>query len=98
MQNIYSSKFEGNFLERPTGKSTDKESNKDGKSTLHMSSKKKGVCANLSWKKHVKNYVSHIKIDIHLCEDCGLKMFVCNHCKGFYRNLQGIQAQSMFAW
>ncbi len=42
MQNIYSSKFEGKFLERPNGKSTDEESNEDGKSTLlNMSSKKR---------------------------------------------------------
>jgi hypothetical protein len=40
MQNIYSSKFEGNFLERPSGKITDEKSNKDGKSRLNMSSKK----------------------------------------------------------
>ncbi len=38
-------------------------------------------------KKHVQNYVSHSEIDIHLCEDCGLKMFVCNDCKYSYRNL-----------
>ncbi len=41
MQNIYSSKFEGNFLERLNGKSSDEESNKDGESTLDMSSKKR---------------------------------------------------------
>ncbi len=39
-------------------------------------------------KKHVKSYVSHSEIDIHSCEDCGLKMFVCNDCKHSYRNLQ----------
>ena len=38
-------------------------------------------------KKHVKNYVSHSEIDIHSCEDCGLKMFVCNDCKRSYRDL-----------
>ncbi len=45
MQNIYWSKFEGAFLERPNGKSTNEESNKDGKSTLNMSSKKGDVHA-----------------------------------------------------
>ena len=38
-------------------------------------------------KKRVKNFVSHSEIDIHLCEDCGLTMFVCNDCKHSYRNL-----------
>jgi hypothetical protein len=38
--------------------------------------------------KHVKNYVSPSETDIHLCEDCGLKMFFCNYCKRSYRNLQ----------
>ncbi len=39
-------------------------------------------------KKHVKNYVSHNEIIIHLCEKCSLKMFVCNECKNSYRKLQ----------
>jgi hypothetical protein len=39
-------------------------------------------------KKHVKNYVSHSEIHIHLCEYCGLIKFVCNDCKHSYRNLR----------
>ena len=35
-QKIYSSEFEGDFLERPNGKSTDEESKEDGKSTLNI--------------------------------------------------------------
>jgi hypothetical protein len=42
-------------------------------------------------KKHVKNYVSHSEIDIHLCEDRDLKMFVCNDCKCSYKNLWGFK-------
>jgi hypothetical protein len=38
-------------------------------------------------KKHGQNYVSHREIDIHSREDYALKMFVCNDCKRFYRNL-----------
>ncbi len=38
-------------------------------------------------KKHVKNYVSHGEINVHSCEDCDLKMFVCNDCNCSYRNV-----------
>jgi hypothetical protein len=89
MQDIYSSNFEDDFLERPNGKSTNEESNGDGKSiTLNMSSKKRMFVPIYREKKHVKNYVSHSEINIHSCEDCGLKMFVCNDCKCSYRNLR----------
>ncbi len=87
MQNIYSSKFEGNFQVRPNGKSTDEESNKDYKSTLNTSSKKRMFVPMSCEKKPIKNYVSHSEINIHLCEDCGLTMFVCNDCKLSYGNL-----------
>jgi hypothetical protein len=72
---------------RPNGKSTDEESNKDGKSTLNTSSKKRMFVPMYREKKHVKNYVSHSEINIHSCEDCGLTMFVCNDCKHSYRSL-----------
>ncbi len=88
MQSIYSRKFEGNFLERPTGKSTNEESKEDGKSTLNMSSKKWMFVPMYREKKHVKNYVSHSEINIHSCEDCDLKILACNVCKRSYRNLR----------
>jgi hypothetical protein len=42
-------------------------------------------------KKYVKKYVSYSEKNIHLCEDCDLKMFVCNDCKLSYRNLQELK-------
>jgi hypothetical protein len=37
--------------------------------------------------KNMLRIMSLSEIDIHLCKDCGLKMFVCNDCKRSYRDL-----------
>jgi hypothetical protein len=39
-------------------------------------------------KNYVKNYFSHSEINIHSCENCDLKMSVCNDCKRSCRNLR----------
>ncbi len=54
---------------------------------------KKGCSCQCIGKKHVKNYVSHSKIDIHLCEDCDLTMFsaiIANILIEFYCNSSAI--------